>query len=251
MYISDKNKKWGGVMMKNLLVLVLSLVVIGCSKLQTPYGISNVTVQGTPGNAKGTMVENQQKTFLYTYKQALIYDGIDLSGTQAESPKHLEPKSSSDEAKIAYKRFFYEGMSYSKAICTDYFARLSFTKGHRENLRRQTNIAGGLTSAILGLSNVPSAAIGGIGSAFSSVDSGFTAYDTSFLVTPNLGLLSNAVFVKMNQIKDNYSNVDFLSTSHVLLALSEYTEPCTHTGMQSLMDKSLKNVIGDQDEPKS
>lgn len=225
-------------MNKIILILILGGLITGCGylapRMQAPGGAPNIVVQGTHDFVTGDIVQKQKLVYYKAYDNALLADGIVITDKTIANTN--EPSPSRDPY-----RFMYDaGASYWAAICTDYFKRSESASNQRSNAKRQTNLVGGLTSAVLGLASVPSTTIGGIGAAFSAADSGFDAYDTSFLVNFNLGLLSGAVFKRMDDIYVANNAKTFTNSAQVLLALREYSEPCTHTGMKRILDESLK-----------
>ncbi|WP_332604786.1 hypothetical protein [Acinetobacter sp. ESBL14] len=226
-------------MKKIILVFLMGNLATACTllnpaRMQAPAGPPNIIVQGTHDFVTGDIIEMQKLVYFNAYANALSAEGVIVN--QGKISNKTPTALSSDP----YRYFYDTGASYWSAICTDYFRRSESTSNQRLNARRQTNLVGGLTSALLGLSNVPSATVGGIGAAFSAVDSGFDAYDNSFLINMNLGLLSGAVFKRMDEIYKANETKKFANSGQVFLALREYSEPCTHTGMKRILDESLK-----------
>ncbi|ENU08669.1 hypothetical protein [Acinetobacter calcoaceticus] len=226
-------------MKKLILVFLLGNSITGCAlfnpaRMQAPAGPPNIVVQGTHTYVEGDIVERQKLVYFKAYDNALLAEGIVINEGKISNINPSVPPYD------PYRYFYDSGASYWSAICTDYFRRSESASNQRLHAKRQTNLVGGLTSALLGLSNVPSATVGGIGAAFSAVDSGFDAYDNSFLVNMNLGLLSGAVFKRMDEIYKANETKKFTNSGQVFLALREYSEPCTHTGMKRILDESLK-----------
>jgi len=149
------------------------------------------------------------------------------------------------------RAFVSSGISYSQSLCHDYFTRLSSTKAHRDFAAKSTNLVGGLTSAMMGLTKVASAQVAATGALFSFGEAAFDAYEDAFLVTPNVASLEQLVkrkqreeeiviYRKLNaeaseQWPDRIEDVDQAERS-----LNEYIFHCTVNGMRSLLETSLQ-----------
>ncbi|WP_151745020.1 hypothetical protein [Acinetobacter calcoaceticus] len=243
--------------MKIIILIAISITLSGCSlfpKYQTAYNIPEVTIQGTYWYG-GNMLTSTNRRYWLTYERAIEAEGYKTSRTNQILTKASKagdfttidyqiPKDGNNSMRQKLNRqLFIEGSIYARSLCLSYFQNASFTKAHRENLRRQSNITGGLISAALGLADASVSAISGVGVAFSSLDSSFDAYNTSFLVSPNLGLVERAVFTQFDAISEKYKNFEFNYVAETLKALSEYDQTCSQTGMQAIVDNALSKQI--------
>ncbi|TCB64857.1 hypothetical protein E0H88_14475 [Acinetobacter sp. ANC 4216] len=243
--------------MKIKILIALTITLSGCAyfpQYQTPYNIPKVTIQGTNWQ-EGSMLTSTHRRYWLSYERAIEAEGYKTNRTNlilTENNKpgdfktidyHIPQNDNTSQRQKLNKQLFIEGSIYAKSLCTAYFQNASFTKAHRENLRRQSNITGGLISAALGLAEASVGAISGVGVAFSSLDSSFDAYNTSFLVSPNLGLVERSVMRQLDTISQKYKNTEFNYVADTLTALAEYDLSCSQNGMQALVDDALNKQI--------
>jgi hypothetical protein len=142
-------------------------------------------------------------------------------------------------------KFWKEGQAYSKSLCRDFFRRISLAKAHREHAKKQTNIIGGLVTAGMGFASSSAEAVGATGMAFSGAGSGFDAYDSTYLVTPDLGLMESLVKAVQSKKSSEVTADQLTHDADAINHLNDFVYPCTFTGMQALLDNSLNKKISD------
>ncbi|MDA0697469.1 MAG: hypothetical protein O2793_13810 [Proteobacteria bacterium] len=256
-------------MRKILVVMTSCLLVTGCQyfpKYQAPYNIPKVSVQGTDW-VGGHMINSTHKRYWYTYEKAINAEGyitqivVDPKQTTNSSytdipirnkfttlSYQVPPADNASIRKELNKQLFLEGTTYARSICMSFFQNATYTKSHREYFKTQSNVVGGMISAALGLANIESGIISGTGVAFSGLSSSVDAYNKAFLVDPNLGMVENIVFKRIDQIFEKNKAKEYQYVSEVLIALSEYDLVCSQSGMQSIVDDALTKKL---DELKS
>ncbi|WP_277561069.1 hypothetical protein [Acinetobacter beijerinckii] len=238
--------------MNKLIIIFIPLCFTGCESIKkhrAPYEIPNVTIQ-TSQNIKGDILQSQHDRYLYAYKNALVAEGYTVKLDEINKKTGLQKITISDlklvtedvsEKRIkANHHLFNEGAIYAKSICNNFFAQVDVSKSNREHTRKQSNIIGGLLSAALGLTQSSTQAISAVGVSFSGVDSMFSAYDNSFVISPTLGLVQQAALDKMDLFYKSVEKDDLDQVSKVMNALADYSAPCTQVGLQSIVDNSIK-----------
>ncbi|MFT6031246.1 MAG: hypothetical protein ACI8O8_002996, partial [Oleiphilaceae bacterium] len=112
-----------------------------------------------------------------------------------------------------------------------------------------------LISGIMGLAGTASSVVGGTSLLFSSLESGFDAYDSAFIVTADFGLMERLVKEKQEAYRDKVNLKAFTHVSDVTYALNQYTYYCTFTGMKAILDEavteSIKSTQANQLSPES
>jgi len=233
------------------LIIVLSAFTLsGCVKpfyhLQAPFSVEDPTVNGGLFVDSGPMIRSARDRYWMAYQNALDKDGYDLEDSDAYPyfrPGKLEAATAGDNAANAL--FWREGKTYARLLCNDFFDRVAFAFAHREHARKQTNIAGGLITGIMGLAGASPELVGGTGLGFASAESAFNAYNESFMVTPDLGLMHALVRTTQDAKDKLVDEATLLHVTDVQKHLADYVAPCTFTGMQALLDESLKRKLSD------
>lgn len=230
--------------MKTLILLSTLFGLASCSltpSYQTPYSVEDPTIKGEKSFAVGKMITSTNGRYWATYTKALAKAGF----TGADSSLTLTTLPSNDAQQVN-KLLWKEGTVYARTLCSDFFRRVSRSKSFRDHAKSQTNIAGGVITGLMGLADVNSAVVGGTGTLFSSVESSFDAYNSAFLVTPDLGLIEKLVREKQKAYKAEIDEKDtFEHVTDVIQYLNEYVYPCTFTGMHAILDESLNRRIQD------
>ena len=227
--------------------IFLSIILIqGCSsltKFQTPFSVEDPTIKGKSIAASGTMISSTQKRYWYSYMHALKKGGYDVEDSNDFPGFTTNGLIGPLQDKDANFQFWKEGQVYAKSLCTDFFRRISLAKAHRDFAKKEVNIIGGLVTAAMGLLSSSAEFVGATGLVFSSTEASFESYDSSYLVTPNLGLMETLV-KEMQAKKSREVTKDNLEyVSDVITHLNEFVYPCTYTGMQTLLDSSLNKKI--------
>lgn len=234
--------------MKKSVSLLATAILSGCSyfpKYQTPFSVEDPSIKGDNLYAAGTMISSTKKRYWLSYKNALLKGGYTVEEA-SEFPNFRTTGLSSPTSDVdANYQFWKEGQAYAKSLCSDFFRRISLAQAHREHAKKQTNILGGLVTAGMGLAGSSAEAVGAAGLTFSGVGSSFDAYDSSYLVTPDLGLMEALVRAVQENKSLSVSGDDLTHVSDVIIHLNEYVYPCTFTGMKALLDNSLNKNISE------
>lgn len=246
--------------MKNCVFLIFFIMISGCGilpKYQAPYLIPDITLQGEHW-VNGNLIQSSKKRYWLAYEKALESEGYllhkgdneEYAGAKIKVPGNfktydldLKKELPLTQRRLINKKFFEDGYVYAASICTGYFQQADYTKSQRAFARKETNISGGLISAALGLAEASVKTVSGVGVAFSALDSSFDAYDNSFLVSPQLGLLEKAVKNNMANVYVIESAKNFDSVSQVITSLSKITTLCSQTGMQAFVDESVNQTL--------
>lgn len=235
--------------MKYIGMLLIAILFLGCSVLPplgTPFSAEDPTINGNGDFTEEIMISSTKKRYWMSYKVALEAGGYTVEKVEDKEkfPNFKTIELTTPEANVTANTIFWkEGRIYANSLCTSFFNRLSITHAHRQHAQKQTNIAGGLVSAILGLSGVPSAVVGGAGALFNGAESSFDAYNTSFLATPNVDQMQALVRKTQQKISSDVNESKLEYVSDVLMRLNEYSYPCSFTGMQNLLDSSINEKI--------
>ncbi|WP_168377687.1 hypothetical protein [Acinetobacter cumulans] len=247
--------------MQKYILYLLPLLLTGCgvikTKYQTPYLIPNVSLQGDHW-LSGSVIQSSKKRYWLTYEKALRAEGFQLADSYEKKGNQQNLKVPGafltydldqnkefplDQRQKVNKKLFNEGYIYALSICTGYFQQADYTKSQRSFARKETNISGGLLAAALGLAEASVKTVSGVGVAFSALDSSFDSYDTSFVVSPQLGLLERAILTEMSNVYESNKNTEFNSVSQVLVPLLKISNVCSQTGMQAYVDQSVQDNI--------
>lgn len=233
---------------KLAMILISSIYLHGCAtNMQTPFSVEDPSINGEQIFAKGTMVSSTKQRYWMAYKYALNSNGYTYTDKNTLPYFELTGIGTPTSNKEANFLFWKEGQAYAKTLCSDFFRRISRAKAHRDNAQKQTNIAGGVITAGMGLGGASSAIVGATGLLFSGAESSFEAYNSSFLVTPDLGLMEALIRAVQGQIRASVTKDELLYVSDVITNLNEYVYPCTFTGMQALLDDSLNKKLSNYD----
>jgi hypothetical protein len=271
--------------LKNLYLcsFILGIALSGCASHTTPYSVEDPTIFGNylgPSTAK--MMQMNLARYWTSYYKAQEASGytiigkdlkivISTAGSQVVPNKefdkvlrniggqlilvtkyNLETQISSTQA---YSQFFKEGTTLSRTLCSDFFRRASRASSYRQGSKSGINITGGLISGIMGLAGTASSVVGGTSLLFSSLESGFDAYDSAFIVTADFGLMERLVKEKQEAYRDKVNLKAFTHVSDVTYALNQYTYYCTFTGMKAILDEavteSIKSTQANQLSPES
>lgn len=232
--------------MKSIVILLLVLVLSGCSKFtsyQTPFSIEDPSIKGENLFAGGTMISSTKKRYWFSYRYALEKGGYIVVDDKDFPYFKTIGFRAPVENKDANYQFWQEGQAYARSLCSDFFRRISLAKAHRDHAQKQTNIVGGIITAGMGLASASPEVVGGTGLLFSGAESSFDAYNASYLVTPDLGLMEALVRAIQNKRDETVTKNDLLHVSDTINQLNEYVYPCTYTGMQALLDDSLGKKV--------
>ena len=232
--------------MKYLVFALSVFLLTGCSKFpkyQTPFSVEDPSIKGEKLYANGTMISSTKKRYWLSYRYALEKGGYTVADDTGFPYFKTTGFTKPIEDKDANYQLWKEGQAYARSLCSDFFRRISLAKAHRDHAQKQTNIAGGLMTAGMGLAGVSPKAVGGAGLLFSGAESSFDAYNASYLVSPDLGLMEALVRAVQNKKDETVTKDSLPHVSDTISHLNEYVYPCTFTGMQALLDDSLGKKI--------
>lgn len=244
--------------MYKAVIVGLSVLLSACQQtVRTPFSVTDPSIEGNTIFTSGGMLQSSQQRYWYSYKVALEAagykaevkkgekGGISIAVTGlGEAPEGTDTAT----ATAANDHFFKEGKAYARTLCSEFFARLSRAKAHRDFGRSETNIVSGIVVGGMGLAGVASEAVGGAGLLFSGAESTFEAYDAAFLATPDLALLEQLVRTEQDLVLKEAKVDGIKRVADVISLLNDYVYPCTFTGMKALLDDSIvikTNVVKD------
>lgn len=236
--------------MPRLVVLgLLALMISGCSNTRATFSLVNPLIHqqvdacgdGKPcplvhrdlldrdvnGHPR-TYLDDKAEGFVRAYKDA----------RNDESPDRL-------------KRYVGAGITYTQLLCKTYFDHQVFAQSHRQYARREINLTAGLASMMLGLANASTAGVAATGTLFSFGQASFDAYDTSFVVTPELADLERlvreklqeeerALYKKLQADKSLHWPERVETLDQAERALADYVFHCTVNGMRALLSESIQ-----------
>lgn len=247
--------------MKIILTICFSLFfLVGCNllpKFQTPYIVSNPVLNGHH-SLSGNFINSTHKRYWLSYEAALKAEGYIMQHGEQEGYRDkkikkpgdfktydliLSKRQDEEQRRLINNQFFQEGYVYASSICMGYFQQADYTKSQRTFFRRGTGIASGLVAGVMGLAEVSAKTIGVTTIGFSALDTSLDAYDNSFLVSPQLGLLEKAILDNMHKIYKIEDRNNFNSVAEVVISLSKIANVCSQTGMQAFVDESLNEKI--------
>ncbi|WP_288401737.1 lipoprotein [uncultured Acinetobacter sp.] len=222
-------------MKKIILLTSLTLLLSACSwpsveKLQTPYSPKHFLVKGDIKNKKDQDVK-------YLADKGIIFSDAYNAVQKSETPENL-------------KKYTTSGMSYANLLCSEFFDNLTYTKSHRDFAQKTTNLAGGLSSALLGLAQSKASVISAVGSIFGFGQATFNNYNESYIASPDIDTLRSLVKEKMkNSAIGIYGKLSADTSKkyperienfvQAESELNDYIEICTANGMRELVKESV------------
>lgn len=142
----------------------------------------------------------------------------------------------------ALKEMWQAGVSYADLNCANYFDLASRQQTTRDFLAKEVQLLAGLTSAVQGLTGVSAKVISATASSFSFGQSAMSTYETTMALSPDIYLLQKAVQLKKRNQRKLLDNPALFAGSYydVEQALLAYAEPCTFTGLKSIINEALQ-----------
>jgi len=139
-------------------------------------------------------------------------------------------------------KFMQTGVTLSRFYCDIYFQRLIEEQTRRNFARSQSNLAGGLTSAILGLASAGSGVTGGVGALFSFIDATFENFDANFLVSPDIPAVYDLVRRAQKTWEDTNlgsanANLSFAESERLI---KEYANICSFIETKRLVTEAVQ-----------
>jgi len=227
--------------MRVIVCIAMVVFLSGCgsiNKARTPFSSKNPLITGN--FVEVTEVDGKEKKVKRSYLKEKGIVFID---------SYRAVKASDTEANR--RAFVSNTLTYSRLLCHNFFNGLVFSHAHREFAKSETNLTGGLLSASLGLAEVNSKVVGGVGALFSFAESSFDAYNSAFLVSTDLAVLEELVresqfqeevkiYAKLNADSSKNWPQRITSLSEAERALDAYIGKCTVNGMRTLLNETLR-----------
>lgn len=142
----------------------------------------------------------------------------------------------------ALKEMWQAGVSYADLNCANYFNLASRQQTTRDFFAKEVQLLAGLTSAVQGVTGVSAKVISATASSFSFGQSAMSTYETTMALAPDIYLLQKAVQLKKRNQRKLLDNPALFAGSYydVEQALLIYAEPCTFTGLKSIINEALQ-----------
>lgn len=159
-----------------------------------------------------------------------------------------------DDMNAAIRLYVGTGLAYAQRTCDVYFSQLTYTKAHRDHAKSHVGLVGGLASGLLGLAKASAASIAATGSIAGFGIASFEAYDSAYLVSPEVETLQ-ALVRKRQQLEEDeiYEKLNagatkkwpeaIRSLDEADRALDGYIYHCQVNGIRSLFADSVKEKI--------
>ena len=148
------------------------------------------------------------------------------------------------------------GITYSQLLCAAYFDRQVYAQAHRNFARSEMNLSAGLASTLLGLAQASTTGVAATGALFSFSEASFDAFDSAYLVSPELADLERLVREKLREEEvviyrklhadtrlrwpDRVETLDQAER-----VLGDYIFHCTFNGMKLLLSSSVRKRSDD------
>lgn len=234
-------------MNRTVLLLSLTTLVSGCSlvpKFQTPFTVSHLLLES---NLTGNSTKKVDGV------SSIVATNTNVKAEKAQEwvDAYRKVKKTSSPTQEMLEAYLGTGLTYSQLICRDYFERLALTSAHRGFAQQETNLAGGLVASLMGLASASSGAIAGTSAMFSFGSASLSAYDESYLVSPNVADLEKLVMIqqerqealiykKLYAAEGHWPN-RITTVNQADRALNAYILSCTPNGIRNLLNESLQN----------
>jgi hypothetical protein len=197
---------------KQLLVLSLALSLSACSTLRVSPGDSFADLVDAAGK---TVVENSQATLLAKMTAS------------ARSPGDS----------TAAAALWLSGRSMLDLRCQRYVDSVGMTNQSAANERKQTGLAGGVITALMGLTGSPAKQISGVGSLFSFAGSSMDVYTSTFLFSDAAKSIRTIVELSQNKFLEEVSApATYADAINFLVA---YEALCRPPHIRSMIDQAI------------
>ena len=142
----------------------------------------------------------------------------------------------------ALQEMWQSGVSFADLSCARFFDAASRQQTSRDFWGKEAQLLAGLTSAVQGITGVSAKVISATASSFSFGQSAVSAYETTMALAPDIYLLQKAVQVKKGKQKKQLDTPTLFAGSYydVEQALLTYAEPCTFSGLKSIINEALQ-----------
>ncbi len=143
------------------------------------------------------------------------------------------------------------GFSLTDLYCSRFFTVVTASAQNRAFGKSVFGGVDTLVSSILTLSNAGKTAIGIANSGFGLIDTTFDAYDSAYLVAPDMANVRKLVLAAQNEYRANVleGDKDFPRTYATARSIIErYAGLCTFPGMRQLVNDSISEKTDDIEE---
>ncbi len=142
----------------------------------------------------------------------------------------------------ALKEMWQAGISFADLSCAQFFDAASRQQTSRDFWGKEVQLLAGLTSAVQGVTGVSAKVISATASSFSFGQSAMSAYETTLALAPDIYLLQKAVQVKKAKQRSDLDKPELFAGSYydVEQALLAYAQPCTFSGLKSIINEALQ-----------
>lgn len=143
---------------------------------------------------------------------------------------------------LALKEMWQAGISFADLSCTNYFDLASRQQTARDFMAKEVQLLAGLTSAVQGVTGVSAKIISATASSFSFGQSAMNTYESTMALAPDIYLLQKAVQSKKRNLRSELDKPKLFAGSYydVEQALLTYAEPCTFSGLKSIINEALQ-----------
>ncbi len=214
--------------------------------------VATTLIMGSAVSACGkTYKINPQSAMDITYVSELY--GFNTDGTAYTDPKLVNAVSSFRARALAasaegasatdVKLYLEAGISVGDHFCGMFFDKNRERKQKRDALRGGITIAGGLSSAILGLANVSNDVVAGSGLGFSGVNAFLENQDIHFLISPEIekveALVNDAKTQKYAAIVTDNPPANFYMADRYL---RQYIDICDFNTIKRLVGAAVETA---------
>ena len=145
-----------------------------------------------------------------------------------------------DNQKNATIYFIKTGTYASLILCRNYLSGLRDRNEYFEFLQQELNVAGGLATIAMQLSNANGTIRTSVESVLKATNTGFDLYQTYKFLAPEVETILPIVALAQSELRHHYLNKGFPTTfSGAINAVSQIEYQCTRSGIRSLLNKTL------------
>jgi hypothetical protein len=164
------------------------------------------------------------------------------SGTEMLCAFYTDLPDEADARNKVLFEYVSAGFSLTDIYCSRFFTVVTASEQNRRFGRSVFSGVDTLMSSILTLSNAGKTAIGITNSGFGLIDTTFEAYDSAYLVAPDMANVRKLVLAAQNEYRANVleGDRDFPKTYATARSIIErYAGLCTFPGMRQLVNDSI------------
>lgn len=142
-----------------------------------------------------------------------------------------------DNQKNATIYFIKTGTYASLILCRNYLSGLRDRNEYFEFLQQELNVAGGLATIAMQLSNANGTIRTSVESVLKATNTGFDLYQTYKFLAPEVETILPIVALAQSELRHHYLNKGFPTTfSGAINAVSQIDYQCTRSGIRSLLN---------------